>query len=84
MDQVEAEFAKDYAALKKSHLRAVAVIFRDGQKGYDPAHPGHVYTGWRNTELQGHDPAGVYAGNSASVQARTNPTASCSSAGGRS
>ncbi len=61
VEQIEAEFGKDYEELKKTNPRALLAIFRDGQKGYDPSAPEKVYSSWRNTELQGHDPGGVYA-----------------------
>ncbi len=63
MEEVEADFRRQFEELKKVHPRAVMAVLRDGQKGYDPAHPERVYNGWRDTELQGHDPGAVYATN---------------------
>ncbi len=56
--EVEAEFRARYAALKKAHPRAVLVVFRDGEKGYDPAHPERPYRGWRDAYWTSHGPDG--------------------------
>jgi hypothetical protein len=56
IEQVEAEFRALYDGLKKEHPRAVMAIFRDGQKGFDPAAPEHVYAGWASTGVDAHGP----------------------------
>jgi len=58
VDEVEADFALVYQQLKKEHPRAVMAVFRDGQKGYDPANPERVYAGWRDTHISSHGPDG--------------------------
>jgi hypothetical protein len=56
IDEVEAEFRSQYERLKKEKPRAVLAIFRDGEKGYDPAHPDRAYAGWRDAYWSSHGP----------------------------
>jgi hypothetical protein len=56
IEQVEAEFRALYDGLKKEHPRAVMAIFRDGQKGFDPAAPEKEYAGWASTGVDAHGP----------------------------
>lgn len=56
IDQVEADFAAAYEKIKAKNPRAVMVIFRDGEKGYDPAQPEKVYDGWSDGHVNGHGP----------------------------
>jgi hypothetical protein len=56
VEQVEAEFKALYEGQKKEHPRAVMAIFRDGQKGFDPAAPEKVYAGWASTGVDAHGP----------------------------
>jgi hypothetical protein len=56
--QVEAEFRALHARLKKTHPRAVLAVFRDGAKGYDPAHPDRVFAGWKDAYWSSHGPDG--------------------------
>jgi hypothetical protein len=56
IEQVEAEFRALRDGLKKEHPRAVMAIFRDGQKGFDPAAPEKVYAGWASTGVDAHGP----------------------------
>jgi hypothetical protein len=58
--QVEADFRERYEALKKAHPRAVLAVLRDGEKGYDPAHPEKVYAGWKDAYWTSHGPDGDY------------------------
>jgi hypothetical protein len=58
--QIEEEFVARYAELKKTHPRAVMVVLRDGQKGYDPRHPDKAYTGWKDAYFSSHGPDGMY------------------------
>jgi hypothetical protein len=56
--QVEADFRATYETLKKKHPRAVLAVFRDGGKGFDPAHPDRVYSGWQDAYWSSHGPDG--------------------------
>jgi hypothetical protein len=58
--QLEEEFAAQYRRLKKKHPRAVLAILRDGEKGYDPAHPDKAYAGWKEAYFSSHGPDGMY------------------------
>jgi hypothetical protein len=58
--QIEKEVKDHYNALKKKHPRAVLALLRDGEKGYDPAHPDKVYAGWKDTHINSHGPDGNY------------------------
>ena len=59
LDQVMAELKGRFAELKKAHPRAVLAVFRDGEKGYDPARPDKVYAGWADTYVNSHGPDGA-------------------------
>jgi hypothetical protein len=59
LEQVEGEFRSLYAELKKTHPRAVLAVFRDGEKGYDPAAPDKVYAGWKDAYWSSHGPDGM-------------------------
>jgi hypothetical protein len=56
VEQVEADFQALYQRLQKDHPRAVMAIFRNGQKGYDPAGPDKAYAGWACTGASAHGP----------------------------
>jgi hypothetical protein len=58
--QIEEEFAAQYRELKKKHPRAVLAILRDGDKGYDPAHPDRAFAGWKDAYWSSHGPDGLY------------------------
>lgn len=58
LPQVEAEIHARYAELKKKHKGAVLAVFRDGQKGYDPADPEKIYAGWKDAYWSSHGPDG--------------------------
>jgi hypothetical protein len=60
LDQVEADFRARYDELKKTHPKAVLAVFRDGEKGYDPAHPDKVYAGWKDAYWTSHGPDGMF------------------------
>jgi hypothetical protein len=60
--QIEKEVTDQYAEVKKTHPRAVLAILRDGEKGYDPAHPDKVYAGWKDAHINSHGPDGNYVG----------------------
>ena len=60
VEEAEAEFRARYDALKATHPKAVLAIFRDGQKGVDPADPDKVYAGWKDCYMGGHDPCGIF------------------------
>jgi hypothetical protein len=57
--EVEAEFRALHARLKKDRPRAVLAVFRDGEKGHDPALPERVYSGWRDAYWSSHGPDGM-------------------------
>jgi len=59
VEQVEAEFRALYDGLKKEHPRAVMAIFRNAQKGFDPAAPEKEYAGWESTGISAHGPNAV-------------------------
>ena len=46
--------------LRKEHPTAVLAVFRQGQPGFDPAHPEQIYQGWNDTYMGSHDPAVVF------------------------
>jgi hypothetical protein len=56
VDTLKADFRSRYAELKQSHPHAVLAIFRDGERGYDPAHPDAVYDGWKDAYWSSHGP----------------------------
>ncbi|HYT87852.1 MAG TPA: DNRLRE domain-containing protein [Gemmataceae bacterium] len=56
---VEEHFRARFAELKKTHPRAVLAFFRDGEKGYDPARPERVYSGWKDAYWSSHGPDGM-------------------------
>jgi hypothetical protein len=56
IDQVETEIRAQFDELKKTHPKAVLAIFRDGEKGWDPANPDKVYDGWRDAYVNCHGP----------------------------
>jgi hypothetical protein len=62
IDQVESEFQAEYQKIKRAHPRAVLAILRDGEKGWDPAHPDQVYAGWKMHYQNSHGPDGPNAG----------------------
>jgi len=58
--QLEEEFAAQFGELKKKHPRALMAVLRDGEKGYDPAQPEKIYTGWKDAYFSSHGPDGMY------------------------
>lgn len=56
IDQVEAEFRAKLEALKAAHPKAVLAIFREGEKGFDPAAPEKEYKGWMMRHINSHGP----------------------------
>lgn len=61
VDQVEEEFRRKYAELKKRHPKAELAVLRDGEKGYDPVNPGKVYAGWKDAYWSSHGPDTAFA-----------------------
>src|SRR5262249_40202490 len=57
-EQVEAEFRSLYGELKKQHPQAVLAVFRNGDKGHDPANRDTTYSGWKDTYWSSHGPDG--------------------------
>lgn len=56
VEQVETAFRAKFAELKKTHPKAVLATFRDGDKGYEPAQPEKVYSGWKDAYWTSHGP----------------------------
>jgi hypothetical protein len=62
IDEVEAEFRAQLDELKKTHPKAVLAIFRDGEKGWDPANPDKAYEGWMMRHINSHGPDSAIEG----------------------
>jgi hypothetical protein len=62
IEQVEAEFRAEFQRLKKDHPQAVLAILREGEQGWDPAHPDRPYEGWKYVYLNCHGPSGPNRG----------------------
>ncbi|MDB5386081.1 MAG: hypothetical protein JWM11_1727 [Planctomycetaceae bacterium] len=56
IEQVEANFQQKFTKFKAEHPKAVLAILRDGAKGFDPARPDAVYTGWKDAYWNSHGP----------------------------
>ena len=56
IEQMRAKFGE----FRKTHPRAVLAIFRDGEKGFDPADANKVYAGWKDAYFNSHGPDGNY------------------------
>src|SRR5262249_24619423 len=67
LDQLEAEFRAMYDELKKTHPKAVLAVLRDGETGYDPAHPDKAYAGWTDAYINSHGPDGMTEERSAAA-----------------
>ena len=65
LDQVEGEFKARFEELKKTHPKAVLAVFREGDKGYDPANPDKAFAGWKDTYVNSHGPDGAVRGRMA-------------------
>lgn len=59
LEQVEREFRACYEELKQQHPGAVLAVFRDGETGFDPAHPDKVFNGWKDAYWSSHGPDGM-------------------------
>jgi hypothetical protein len=59
LEQVEGNFKSLYQDLRKEHPGAVLAVFRDGDKGYDPANPDKTYAGWKDAYWSSHGPDGM-------------------------
>jgi hypothetical protein len=57
--QAEEAFRLMYHQIKNDHPKAVLAVFRDGQKGYDAAHPDRPFAGWRDAYWSSHGPDGL-------------------------
>jgi len=62
IEQVQADFKAEFHKLQQAHPRAVLAILRQGETGWDPAHPEKVYTGWKIHYLNSHGPDGPNRG----------------------
>lgn len=56
VDQVEAGIRAQYEQLKKAHPKAVLVMLREGQAGYDRDHPDKPFAGWADAGTPSHLP----------------------------
>jgi hypothetical protein len=65
LELVQADFRAELEKLKPTHPRAVLAILRDGEKGWSPAHPDQVYSGWKMVYLNSHGPDGPNKGREA-------------------
>jgi hypothetical protein len=59
VEQAEMAFKARFADIKKQHPKAVLVVFRDGEAGYDPANPTQVFAGWKDAYWSSHGPDGA-------------------------
>ncbi len=59
VEQVEAGIQADYEKIKKDHPKAVLVMLRDGQEGYDLANPDKVFAGWEDAGTPSHLPTSL-------------------------
>src|SRR5262249_20965160 len=59
-EDVEADVRKRFDAVKTEHPDAVLVTLRDGEKGYDPAHPDRAFDGWKDAYFNSHGPDGAF------------------------
>jgi hypothetical protein len=62
IEEVEAEFKAQLDKIRQSRPKAVGAVLRDGEKGWDPADPDKVYTGWKVVYLSCHGPDGPNEG----------------------
>src|SRR5262249_14773851 len=62
IEQVERDFKAEFEALRRDHPKAVLAILRDGERGWDPAHPDKVYAGWKMVYTNSHGPDGPNKG----------------------
>jgi hypothetical protein len=67
LEQVEGEFKAMYAELRKQHPAAVLVVFRDGDKGFDPTAPDKMYAGWKDAYWSSHGPDGMTVERSTNI-----------------
>ena len=61
VEQVEAEFRAKLAEHQKRYPKAVLAIFRDGEVGFDPAHPDKAYSCWKDAFWNSHGPDTAFA-----------------------
>lgn len=59
LEQAEASARARFQEIKTSHPHAVFAVFRDGQAGYDAAHPDAIYAGWTDARWTSHGPDGM-------------------------
>jgi hypothetical protein len=60
VEDIEAEVARILKYHQTSfHPNARLAIFRDGEKGWDPANPDKVYAGWKDAYWSSHGPDGM-------------------------
>jgi hypothetical protein len=57
--QHEAAMQARLVELRKTHPRAMLAVLREGDKGFDPANPDRIYTGWADAHVNSHGPDGL-------------------------
>src|SRR5262249_8368225 len=62
IEEVEGEVKAEFQQIKRTHPKAVIIVLREGDKGYDPASPDKVYTGWKVLHINCHGPDGPNSG----------------------
>ena len=58
-EEIEADVKAQLEELKKKHPGAVLAVLRNGAKGYDPASPDKVYSGWKDCGTTAHPPTSL-------------------------
>jgi hypothetical protein len=59
VEQIEADIKAQFEELKKKHPGAVLAVLRDGARGYDPASPEKIYSGWKDCGTTAHPPTSL-------------------------
>ena len=62
VEQVEGDIRADYEKIRKGRPKAVLVMLRDGQKGYDRADPDKAFAGWEDACTPSHVPMALTLG----------------------
>jgi len=56
LEEIEGNWRKLYADIRRTHPGALFAVFRQGDKGFDPKHPEKVFGGWEDCYMLAHDP----------------------------
>ncbi len=57
--EIEDEFTTEFDKLRKTHPKAIKVVLRDGEKGFDTSNPDKAYSGWKDAYWSSHGPDGL-------------------------